>query len=214
MRVPAVEHLDVRQHDLRRRVRVLVGRARGRDDVDAVARQHVAGDADDLVHAHRHGAHALRNHRRQPEPASFDASLALRIGSFLTIGTIRPRPMTSSRLREGALRRLPCRELDDRDVLLLQLGAELQVGGGDDDSLRRRVHRLHRLVLHEVVGAVRQPASGENGYGEDCEDSAAHVVHLLFVPHQRGRLIVSGAPSVECRDTRRATGLRTMNWNG
>ncbi len=59
------QHLDVGEDDLGGHVDGIVGRARRRQHVDARAGQNVAGDADDLVHAHRHGAHALGNHRRQ-----------------------------------------------------------------------------------------------------------------------------------------------------
>ena len=102
--------------------------------------------------------------------------------------------MTSSGFGEGALGRLAGGELDDLQVLLLELGAQLQIGGGDDDRLGRRVHLLHRLVLHEVVGAVRQPASGENGNGKDGKDSVAHV----------------WSPSYSFRITRGAHGQRSL----
>src|SRR6185503_7542927 len=115
--------------------------------------------------------------------------------------------------RERTLRSLAGGELDDGDVFLLQFGAELQITSRDDDRLGRRVHGLHRLVLHEVVGAVRQPASGENGNGEDCKDSAAHWFTYSF-RMSADDCIVRGAPTVELRRTSLATGPITMNWNG
>ena len=133
-----------------------------------------------------------------PEPASFDASLALRIGSFLTIGTITPRPTTSSALGERALGRLPGRELDDR--------AGPPSSARPRAADRRRPRRpagsasftgLDRLVLHEVVCAVREPASGENGDGEDGKDSATHEFTCYSFRISADDCIVSGVPTVE-----------------
>jgi hypothetical protein len=45
----------------------------------------------------------------------------------------------------------------------------------------------------------RATASGENGYGKDSKIGCA-LVHLLFIPHQCGRLHREGAPSVELRE--------------
>ena len=77
--------------------------------------------------------------------------------------------------RERPFGNLAGGKLDDCQVFLLDLGAQLQVGRGHDDRLRRRVHLLRRLVLHEVVGAVSQSAPGENGNGKNGKNSAAHV---------------------------------------
>ena len=88
------EHLHVGQNHLRCHVLVLGG-ADGRNDVDARARHDVAGDADDLVDAHRHRAHAGGMTGGRPAPASFDASFIGRIGSFWMTGRTSPRPTTS-----------------------------------------------------------------------------------------------------------------------
>ena len=76
-----------------------------------------------------------------PEPASFDASLALRIGSFLTIGTISAAADDFVGFANVPSGVLPCGNCDDLQVFFLELGAELQVGGSDDDRLGRRRHR-------------------------------------------------------------------------
>ena len=150
-----------------------------------------------------------------PAPASFDASLAGRIGSFLTMGTMRPRPTISSGLTNAPSGAWPSGNLSDLQVLVLQLGAELQVGVGHDDRLRLVVvDRRHWLVVHHVVGAVGQSAAGEDGDGEDGEDSVAHERPLAFVPHDGDRCIVSGAPVVDAGLTSRTAGSSKMKLNG
>src|SRR3712207_7281341 len=51
------------------------------------------------------------------------------------------------------------REVDHLQVFLTQLAVVLQIPGLADDRLRRRLNRLGRLVLDEVLGSPPQPAS-------------------------------------------------------
>ena len=62
------QHLNVAKHELGRHVFTPVGGAGRRQHVHLGAGQHVAGHADHLVDAHRHGALAFRNHHRQARP--------------------------------------------------------------------------------------------------------------------------------------------------
>ncbi len=78
----------------------------------------------------------------RPAPASFDASLAARIGSFLTTGTIRPRPSSSAGCEKVPSGAVPLGKLDDLQVVFPDRGPELEVGGRDHDRLRRGVDRL------------------------------------------------------------------------
>ena len=98
---------------------------------------------------------------------------------------MRPRPTISSGLANAPSGAWPAGKSTTVQVLLLQLGAEREVGGGDDDRLGRRIGGRHRLVLDEVVGAVGEPAAGEDGNGEDGEDSVAHERSLALVSHDR-----------------------------
>ena len=100
----------------------------------------------------------------RPAPASFDASLAGRIGSFSTIEHDQAAADERGRiLRNGPSGTSPAGELDDGQVLAAQLGAEREVGGGDDDGPCWHRDGLGRQVLHEVVGAIGEPASGDDG---------------------------------------------------
>jgi hypothetical protein len=127
-----------------------------------------------LVDADRDGAHAVRNHRRQAGAGLLRREL--RRENRLALDHRDDQAATDDllRLRERTFGRLAGREGEDLQVVRLQLGAERQVDRRDDDGLRRRGHGLDRLVLHHVVRAVRESASGEDGDGEHGEDSVAH----------------------------------------
>jgi hypothetical protein len=155
------EHLDVAEHDLRRRVFGLRRRAGGRQHVDARAGQHVAGDADDLVDSHGNGALPRGDDRRQARARLLGGELGAQ--DRLVADDIHDEAAPDHFVGPGerAFRRLPLRELDDFYVVSLDLGAERQVPRGDHHGLRRRVdHRLRRLRVHEVVGRVGQAAPG------------------------------------------------------
>jgi hypothetical protein len=182
-RVPAVEHLHVREHDFGRRLPAVVGlavatRRRG-------ARQHVAGHADHFVHAHRHGAHARRDDRRQAGPASFDASFAAESASFLTTDTIRPRSTIacgSSNAPSGDGGRRP---VEVARSSRRSSPSERQVAFATTTVPGRHAHRLDGHVLQIVIRAVRQTAAGKDGHQEHGKNS--HASHRVTSSKLRER---------------------------
>ena len=74
----------------------------------------------------------------RPAPASFDASLRGEDRLVLDDRHDQAAAEQFGRLRERALGRRALRELDDRQVVLGDGGPELQIGGRDDDRLRRQ----------------------------------------------------------------------------
>ena len=153
-----------------------VGRARRREHVDAGARQHVAGDADDLVDAHRHGAHALGNHRRQSGAGFLRRQLR---GEDRLVLDDRRRSRRGRRSR-SAVENAPSGAWPAGNGTTFRSSA-LSSAPSCRSALATTtgcvcmVDRRRRLVVHHVVGAVRQAASGEDGDGEDGKDSVAHM---------------------------------------
>src|SRR2546422_856619 len=65
------------------------------------------------------------------------------------------------------------RPLDDPDVVPRELGADVEIGGSDDDRLRRNRRGLRWQVLHVVVCAKRECAAGRDGQNEHDEHADA-----------------------------------------
>ena len=126
----------------------------------------------------------------RPDPASLPASFIGRIGSFWMTGITRPRPMISSGAEKAPVGHRALRPLDDAEIVRPDLGAELEIGGGDHDRLGRQRDGLHRHVLHVAIGAESQAAAG--GDGQKQHESDAHASHgnllLSLVPHESLRV--------------------------
>ena len=143
MRVPAVSTCTLASTTFDVVSGARLGRARGRDDVDAGAGQHVAGDADHFVDAHRHRAHALGNDRRQARAGFLRRQLRGEDRLVLDDRHDQAAADDLLRLGERALRRLARGKLDDR--------------AGPLSSARRRA--ADRRRRRRPAGSARSPSS-------------------------------------------------------
>ena len=170
--------LDVREDHLGRHVGVGVGRARGGEHVDARAGQDVAGDADHFVDAHRQRAHAVGNHRRQADAGFLRRQLRRQHDLVLDHRADHAAADDVGGLGERPFGRLALREVHDRQVVGLELRAELQIAAGDDDrpASSHRRGRARLVVVDDVVRPVREPAAGEHRESENGKDSVTHVI--------------------------------------
>src|SRR5439155_8399509 len=105
------------------------------------------------------------------------------------------------------------------DVVAPQHGADVEIGGGDDDGPGGDRHRPRPCILHEVVRAECQRTPGGDGQHEHHEHS--HPSHKKCLqPYCASFRIsadavrVTAAPRVEPFTSSRATGCSTMNANG
>ena len=105
-----------------------------------------------------------------------------------------PRPTRSSGVVNVPSGACPSGNWTTAEVVGLQRGAELESGGRHDRLAWVRAERLLlRLVLHQVVGSVREPASGEDGDGEDGEDPVAHEEVPCQLPTRLSRYPMNAA---------------------
>ena len=82
--------------------------------------------------------------------------------------------MTSDGLANAPSGALPGRKVHDRQVFLLQLGAERQVGGRDDTGCVGAETVFTGCALMALNVAVGEAASGEDGERENGKDSVTH----------------------------------------
>jgi hypothetical protein len=139
--------------------------------------------------------------------------LAFRIGSFFTIGTI-----SAAANHFSGFEKVPSascrRELDDRDVLLLELGSELQVAGGDDHACVGVFTVFTGWFCMKLYVPYANPPPARMAMARTAKIRLRIGSPVIHSASARMTASSGERPRSSCFGTRRATGPITMNWNG